>query len=437
MSFGHSVGDFVPLVQLAHKTFRNCQKAGEEYIEIACEVRCLHSVLRILRSESKRPESKIFSQDRAATAQLIETADGCKNVLENLDYILTKNQGLKIDGRTSASKKIWQKFRFGSKLEDLGAIRAKLVTYTSTISIMIDTMHIKATARAEKKVDEGFADMSKQTSSQFERMRKEIYTIASRKRAEEKRDATISTLSLSTYAKEEKSVWRDFRKELVGKGFQSSSLERHKHLLQSYMLKLDQSGLLDKDDVSASGTLNRSSWLTKKTYMETVNPIADKPLSGHIIADHDMPSIAEDVDEDGSKKQERREGVHEGSLGAQSPEKLPSVTDNTIQKPSILLYVEESALTSLNGAPDENEPPGLSASASSSETETNDEALDNYMPTKSNQDPSASMVQSKSAGAEFDASEIGAQNVISVDTIGLEPLQKEEKLVKVCTYLNR
>jgi hypothetical protein len=53
MSFGFSAGDFILLAQISHKTFRNCQAAGDECLQMAREVRCLHSVLRTLRAESQ------------------------------------------------------------------------------------------------------------------------------------------------------------------------------------------------------------------------------------------------------------------------------------------------------------------------------------------------------------------------------------------------
>jgi hypothetical protein len=168
--------------------------------------------------------------------------------------------------------------------------------------------------------------------------------------------------------------------------------------------------------------------------METVNSIAEKPLSGHIIADHNMPSIAE---ENGSKKQKQHEGVHEGSSGTRPPEKLPSATDIAAQKPSILPWAQESAPKSLDSVLDKHEPPAVSASASSSNAEKNDEALDKNIPTIANQDLSVSMVQSKSEGAKFDASDSDTQNVISTETPALEPLQKEQKLNKVFIYLDR
>lgn len=73
---------------------------------------------------------------------------------------------------------------------ELGVVRGKLITYTSTISIIIDAMQIRSTDRVESKIDGGFAEMS----SQFEKMRKEIFDIAFHARAEERMSACMSTL---------------------------------------------------------------------------------------------------------------------------------------------------------------------------------------------------------------------------------------------------
>jgi hypothetical protein len=273
MSFGFSIGDFVLLIQIARTTFRNCQEAGDEYIEVANAVRCLHSVLKTLQAEAQRPESKIFKQHPASTAQLLETAEGCKNVLDSLGYILAKYEGLKVDSQAGAGKKFWQLFRFGSKAEELVVIRSKLDTYTSTLSIVIDTLHIQATDRVETKIDGGFAELS----GQFAKMRKEILAIAIQARSEERRSSTMSTLTLSTYAGDEKIVWRDFRRELLKRGFKSQSLEKHKHVLLAYMIKLDQSGLLYQNDVMLEAD-NANPWWTKKMFTDTMSSLADLQL---------------------------------------------------------------------------------------------------------------------------------------------------------------
>lgn len=246
MSFGSSAGDFVLLVQLAHRAFRNLQAAGEEYVGISSEVRCLHSVLRTLRFESQKPETKLFAQDAASAEQLMVVADSCKNALDNLDNILVKYEGLKTDGQLRLSKNLWQKFRSGSKLEELGAIRGNLITNTSIISILIDTMQVHDSDRIGGKISGPLADTTQQVGGQFEQMRNEIFTIAARKRAEERRRAITSPLSLYKYTGENENVWQEFQKALMRRGFRSTSLERHKFVLQAYMVRLGHSGLLDR-----------------------------------------------------------------------------------------------------------------------------------------------------------------------------------------------
>ncbi|KAH7364672.1 hypothetical protein BKA65DRAFT_143030 [Rhexocercosporidium sp. MPI-PUGE-AT-0058] len=289
MSFGFSASDFVLLVQLAHRTFRNCQKAGEEYVEIACQVRCLRSVLRTLRTEAQSPESRIFKQDPASTKQLLATAEGCNNVLGGLGFLLEKYEGLKPDGQASGGMKFWQRLRFGSKAEELGVIRGKLVTYTSMISVLIDTMQIQAVDRVETKIDAGFTEMT----GQFAKMRRDIYTIASEHRAEERLGVGMSTLSLSTFAADDKVVWKDFRRQLLRRGYTSQGLALHKDLLISYMLKLDESGLLDHAQSGQTPpVINGYKWDTQRP-IDLTEPLAKGQAVG--------PLMEEEMDSENEK----------------------------------------------------------------------------------------------------------------------------------------
>jgi hypothetical protein len=267
--FGLSPHDFVLLVQLARKTFRNSQQAGDEYAEIASEVRCLHSVLRTIRTLAERPDSNFFRQDRTTTAQLVNCADGCKHVLDDLDHMLAKYPTLNDEGQPSIGKKIWQRFRFGSKIQELGVVRGKLITYTSTMSILSDTMQNQALDRIETKIDDGFGEVKGELKGEFERMRREIYSMATQARAAETNGSTLSLLSLSTYSGDEKETWRAFRRELINKGFRSRSLDKYGHILQAYMLKLDQSGLLENARSQGSTSANARQWWSNRTFSET------------------------------------------------------------------------------------------------------------------------------------------------------------------------
>ena len=267
--FGLSPGDFVLLVQLARRTFRNCQQAGDEYAEIASEVRCLYSVLRSVRTLAKRPDSNILRQGSATTPQLISCANGCKNVLDDLDGLLAKYTALSGEGHPSVRKKIWQRFKFGSNIQELGVVRGKLITHTSTMSILFDTMQSQALDRVENKIDDGFGEVK----GEFEEMRREIKNMATRARAWDKNGSSLSLLSLSTYAGDEKEVWRAFRRELITKGFRSQSLDKYGHILQAYMLKLDQSGLLEKGRSQDPASAHEMPWWSNRMFADTVTSL--------------------------------------------------------------------------------------------------------------------------------------------------------------------
>ncbi|KAL5329534.1 hypothetical protein ACEPPN_003048 [Leptodophora sp. 'Broadleaf-Isolate-01'] len=274
MSFGSSVGDIILLIQLAHKNYRNCKEAGGEYIEIAREVRSLHSVLRTVRDEAERKDSLIFNAGPGKTKELTEIADGCKGVLEGIDALLTKYHGLAPDStEVGKASKLWQRFRFGTEIEDLGKLRWKIITYTSTLAVLVDSINLKATERVgdiagriENQMETGFAEMHDRLE-RFEDMRKAVLFIATRARASQRYQAMESVLSLSTYADDDKEVWRQFRSQLVSLGFKSDSLDRHMEVLKAYMMKLDQTGVLD-EAVEQSGSTTQS-WCGNASFRTT------------------------------------------------------------------------------------------------------------------------------------------------------------------------
>jgi hypothetical protein len=195
MSFGFSIGDFVALIQLAHRTYRNCQKAGDEYVEIAREIRSLHSVLKILHAESKSSKSVVFKQDPGSAAELLSTIRGCRSVLDEIDITLMKYKDLDLNNgaaSTSAAKKLWHKIRFGSKVEELGVIRGKLIAHTSTL---LDMMQLKATGQLGTIMETGLAELK----GDFKAMRNEVLATIIHERARYRYGSLLSLSSLSTY----------------------------------------------------------------------------------------------------------------------------------------------------------------------------------------------------------------------------------------------
>jgi hypothetical protein len=274
MSFGTSIGDIISLIQLAHQNYRNCKQAGGEYLEIAREVRSLHSVLKSVRDEAENEKSLLFQRDPASISQLASTVEGCKGILEGIDSLLVKYHGLAPDTlETSKSKKLWHRIRFGAELDELGKFRWKIITYTSTLAVLLDSVHLKATDRVEKiagrvetQVESGFAEVLERLEG-FEDMRRAVLYIATKARASQRYNSMESVLSLSTYADDDKEVWRQFRSQLVSLGFRSDSLDRHMEVLKAYMMRLDQTGVLD--DAVAQTSTSHQPWCRNASFRLT------------------------------------------------------------------------------------------------------------------------------------------------------------------------
>jgi len=120
MLFSVSVGDCILLLQLARAQYKNCVSAGTEYTEIAREVKSLYSILKSLRDEySKTDSSLLRSDDKGkAKAELEEAVEGCGHILEDLQTLLAKYEGLQGgDGEAvNPARKLWHRIRFASKV---------------------------------------------------------------------------------------------------------------------------------------------------------------------------------------------------------------------------------------------------------------------------------------------------------------------------------
>jgi hypothetical protein len=52
--------------------------------------------------------------------------------------------------------------------------------------------------------------------------------------------------SVTVYEDDDQTIWREFRRELIGEGFSSASIQKHKSDLMHYLRGLRQDGLLDE-----------------------------------------------------------------------------------------------------------------------------------------------------------------------------------------------
>jgi hypothetical protein len=65
---------------------------------------------------------------------------------------------------------------------------------------------------------------------------------------------------------------------LIKQGFQSQSLEKHKPVLQAYMLKLEESGLLAEEERLRTNRPGEMPWWARSLYMESMNSLGDLTL---------------------------------------------------------------------------------------------------------------------------------------------------------------
>lgn len=334
MSLGYSANDFIQLVHFAYTVYRRSKTAGAEFVQISREVKNLHGVLKVLRNEAQQ---EVFKQDRRMTVELSTAAGGCTRVLLDIDNMLDAYEGLNPErGAASSTKKAWHRFKFGFKTSDLASIRTQLITHTSTISVLLDTMQLKATGRVESKIDDGFANLM----GSFDHMRRVIYQIAARDRATERRGSISSLSSLSTCTGDEKEIWRQFRRELLAKGFRSCTLDEHKDVLQAYMLRLNKSGILDYQPRRLEPA-DETPWWARRECLHTTNfhpraensrnlrppPIAGRSRGGAVDSQKPAPRVTAESPPTKSHVPERQVSRPLAAIEGQKEQVLQLETD--------------------------------------------------------------------------------------------------------------
>jgi len=231
MSFGYSVGDFLALTQLAWKVVQSSRKACGAHDDLTREVTSLHLVLHRLQLEVSKPESLINRKDDNRRKELAVLSRDCNRVLRVLSQILEKYNALSDEERSFT--KLWQRIRFGNgEMQDLTEIRQKISTYTSAITLFLNLLLIGSQGRVERYMDS--------QGGELKGMRDSLNWITASLQAKT-REGSV----LTSYAEDDKTFWKDFRRELIKEGFSSAVLSRHKAVIKEYVMELGSRGALD------------------------------------------------------------------------------------------------------------------------------------------------------------------------------------------------
>lgn len=223
MSFGFSISDVICLVQLTTQAYRSWKDACGEHSEITSELNSLAILLRRVEAEAKLPGS-LLNRKHGEYNNLVKITRNCGSVVVQLRDIVEKYEGL---GKSRWRN--WDRLRLGNK--NLGELRGKLTLHTSSLSTYLNTLGVSGIGRVEKRLDE------------LPEMRKAIDGLAAEIRAGRREDSVMTT-----YTNDEKDVWRQFRRELIGEGFSSRSIHKFKSPLKEYLRRLDDQGLLEEEE---------------------------------------------------------------------------------------------------------------------------------------------------------------------------------------------
>lgn len=159
----------------------------------------------------------------------------CEKVLKVLNKVLEKYNTLSVKERSA--KKLWQRVRFGNgELADTRDLREKLTYYTSALSLFVNMVSTGSIGRVEEQMENAGGDIRE--------IRIAVNGTTAHLLSASNREGSV----LTTYADDDKAVWKEFRKELIEEGFSSSIIGKHKRLIKAYIKELGDRGLLDDED---------------------------------------------------------------------------------------------------------------------------------------------------------------------------------------------
>jgi hypothetical protein len=233
MSVGISPGDFLAFITLAKDVIQNSQKACGVHAELTREAKSLYTVLRRLEREILKPDSLFNQGDDHRREELSDLCGGCKKVLRVLFQILEKYNAL--PDKDKSLKKLSQMIRFGNgEMLDLHDIRIKMSQYTAALNLFLAMLSVGSQGRVESYMISQGGEL------------KEIRTSLNWMVASMQAKAATEGSILTSYSEDDKGFWKGLRRELIGEGFPSSVIGKHKRIIKEYVMEIGSRGVLDE-----------------------------------------------------------------------------------------------------------------------------------------------------------------------------------------------
>lgn len=182
-----------------------------------------NGILERVQIDVQSPNS-IFSRSTDDLQGWKVVSAGCSAIVTELEEIIDKYKSLGTN-----KKRNWDKIRLACKR--LNDIKRELVKETTSISAYLSVLGLSSQGRVENEL---LPELLRKIDHVAARMRKGNSTIH-------------STITMTTVDGDDKSLWRDFRRDLLRDGIRGRDVKRHSIALQTYLGQLQRRGMLDED----------------------------------------------------------------------------------------------------------------------------------------------------------------------------------------------
>ncbi|KAK4542283.1 hypothetical protein LTR36_006936 [Oleoguttula mirabilis] len=259
MSFGFSPSDAVALINLVTKTYKGWKGACGEYADITVSLDALRIIIERIHDEARRPRSVLVRSAKDAK-DLKDVLSNAQLTVRELHAIVERYKSL---GLKKSRQSNWERICLGVK--SLGGLRVKLSQHVTTVTAYLEAVGLGALARIETGL-EVLPDI-----------KRTVDALAADIRAG-RREGSVMT----TYEDDEKEVWKQFRRELIGDGMRSSFVHKHKPTIRRYLRGLAERGLLEEQELGGTRDEQLSSPAYTEEEITSGGGEDDEPLSrGH------------------------------------------------------------------------------------------------------------------------------------------------------------
>jgi hypothetical protein len=238
MSFGFFIGDIIAVTQLVNRVYQAWKSACGNHADVTSDLEILQHLMTRVQKEAQTPDS-LFSRNPDHVRGWETLSRGCYTTVTELERILANCRSL-----STSRRRNWERIRTGNQHMD--SLTGQLAKRKASIAAFLSVLGISFQGRVEKpqgKVEEPQGRIGDEI---FPELLKRVDDLAAQVR---KGNGIIKSSSTwTTYANDSKSLWREFRRDLVmTAGFRNRDVHMYKIAIQTYLVRLQRDGLLDEE----------------------------------------------------------------------------------------------------------------------------------------------------------------------------------------------